>query len=186
MYAFKRCQYLKHHGVQGQKWGVRNGPPYPLDRNGVVFISGSSKTQDKNSAYYRQNLPKFVTDKIDGYMKAKKQIIVGDAPGIDRQVQNYLDSKHYKNVIVYSPGTECRYLKNQRWTNVCVNSKYEKGSKEWLAAKDIEMSNKATEGLAIVLDEGAKATRKNVDRLRKSKKNVDVYTLSKHGKKFDA
>ncbi len=23
--------YLAHHGIQGQSWGVRNGPPYPLD-----------------------------------------------------------------------------------------------------------------------------------------------------------
>lgn len=23
---------LYHHGVQGQKWGVRHGPPYPIDR----------------------------------------------------------------------------------------------------------------------------------------------------------
>lgn len=23
---------LYHHGIQGQKWGVRNGPPYPLDK----------------------------------------------------------------------------------------------------------------------------------------------------------
>ena len=22
---------LSHHGIKGQKWGVRNGPPYPLD-----------------------------------------------------------------------------------------------------------------------------------------------------------
>ena len=25
--------YLYHHGIQGQKWGVRNGPPYPLSAN---------------------------------------------------------------------------------------------------------------------------------------------------------
>lgn len=24
--------YLCHHGVKGQKWGVKNGPPYPLDK----------------------------------------------------------------------------------------------------------------------------------------------------------
>lgn len=24
---------LYHHGIQGQKWGVQNGPPYPLDYN---------------------------------------------------------------------------------------------------------------------------------------------------------
>lgn len=29
--------YLQHHGIKGQEWGVRNGPPYPLD----------SKTQKK-------------------------------------------------------------------------------------------------------------------------------------------
>lgn len=23
-------RYLFHHGIRGQKWGVRNGPPYPL------------------------------------------------------------------------------------------------------------------------------------------------------------
>lgn len=23
---------LAHHGIKGQKWGVRNGPPYPLDK----------------------------------------------------------------------------------------------------------------------------------------------------------
>ena len=23
--------YLTHHGIKGQQWGVRNGPPYPLD-----------------------------------------------------------------------------------------------------------------------------------------------------------
>ena len=23
---------LMHHGVKGQKWGVRNGPPYPIDK----------------------------------------------------------------------------------------------------------------------------------------------------------
>lgn len=25
--------YLEHHGILGQKWGKKNGPPYPLDEN---------------------------------------------------------------------------------------------------------------------------------------------------------
>ena len=24
---------IAHHGIKGQKWGVRNGPPYPLDKS---------------------------------------------------------------------------------------------------------------------------------------------------------
>lgn len=29
--------YLYHHGVKGQKWGVRNGPPYPINRGKPVI-----------------------------------------------------------------------------------------------------------------------------------------------------
>ncbi len=36
---------LAHHGIKGQKWGVRNGPPYPIDRDkeSVEKSSGSGK-----------------------------------------------------------------------------------------------------------------------------------------------
>lgn len=27
---------LCHHGIKGQKWGIRNGPPYPLDAKGQL------------------------------------------------------------------------------------------------------------------------------------------------------
>lgn len=30
--------YLAHHGIQGQKWGVRNGPPYPLGSYGHLGV----------------------------------------------------------------------------------------------------------------------------------------------------
>lgn len=29
---------LEHHGIKNQKWGIRNGPPYPLDRK--EWLSG--------------------------------------------------------------------------------------------------------------------------------------------------
>lgn len=32
---------LYHHGVKGQKWGVRNGPPYPLDRSDGKEVAGA-------------------------------------------------------------------------------------------------------------------------------------------------
>lgn len=35
--------YLEHHGIKGQKWGVSNGPPYPLD-----YESHSKSETQKN------------------------------------------------------------------------------------------------------------------------------------------
>lgn len=32
--------YIAHHGIKGQKWGERNGPPYPLE--------GHTRNQKKN------------------------------------------------------------------------------------------------------------------------------------------
>ena len=30
---------LSHHGIKNQKWGKRNGPPYPLDKEGKKSFS---------------------------------------------------------------------------------------------------------------------------------------------------
>jgi len=44
------AEYLAHHGVKGQKWGERNGPPYPLDSSistGSKLIKGDGSPQTK-------------------------------------------------------------------------------------------------------------------------------------------
>ena len=111
--------WLLHYGMKCQKWGLRRfqNPDGRLTPEGkehygknkeTLFISGSSKTQDKESGYYRKNLPKEVSKEIKKSMKAKDKIIVGDAPGIDRQVQDYLNKKNYKDVEIYGPGKQVR------------------------------------------------------------------------------
>lgn len=36
--------YLQHYGVKGQQWGVRHGPPYPVDKNkGDITIKQGTK-----------------------------------------------------------------------------------------------------------------------------------------------
>lgn len=51
--------YLEHHGIEGQKWGHRNGPPYPLDYN------------DHSSSEKKKN-PKSKLDNYDGGTGGKK------------------------------------------------------------------------------------------------------------------
>lgn len=182
--------FIEHYGIKGQKYGVRRFQNadrtwtdagkirYGKGKSETLFVSGSSKTQDPESKYYRKDLPKEIQNELDSSMKRKEKIVVGDAPGIDRQVQDYLNAKEYSNVEVYGPGKEVRYSANKKWkTNPIDDPEHEPYSPEWLRKKDEFMTDVADKGLAVILDEGAKATRNNVDRLVKQNKDVKVFML---------
>lgn len=174
--------FLYHHGIKGQKWGVKNGPPYPVDRK-RVFISGSSKTQTSDNPYYRKDLPKDVQYEIKKHTSKGHRILVGEAPGIDSQVQDFLKANKYRKVTVYTSGDEPRYLADKKWKVKKVNaSQYPKDSKEFLRQKDIAMTKDATEGLAIILEKGgAGATRNNIKRLLDQGKTAKAYMLLANG-----
>lgn len=179
--------WLVHHGVKGQHWGIKNGPPYPIgSENKTLFVSGSSKTQSKDSPYYRRRLPKEIRAELKSAIKDKKKIIVGDAPGIDRQVQDYLKSKRYSNVEVYGPGNQVRYSASKKWKTVPIDSgKYEPDTDEWRAEKDIVMSKLADEALAVILEKGgAQATRDNIKRVIERNKDVKIYELKERSGSF--
>lgn len=200
-FLMERYTYLAHYGIPHMKWGVRRFQNYDgtltelgKEHYGVgnrkdktqtktqtVFVSGSSKTQNAASGYYRKKLPYDVRYELRSEMKKGNKIIVGDAPGIDRQVQDYLAKKNYDNVEVFSPGKEgARYLAKDSWKQTNVDKPdAEVGSKEWLAEKDKLMSKLADKGIAVTLDEGSTATRRNVDRLVEANKDVFVYEISK-------
>ena len=187
--------WLAHYGVKGQKWGQRRfqnadgtltsegKAHYRVKKQETLFVSGSSKTQDKESGYYRKNLPKEIRKELKRSMKKKDKIIVGDAPGVDRQVQDYLNKKKYGNVEIYGPGKQVRYSANKKWkTHPIDDPNHEPGSKEWFAKKDEVMTKAADKGLAVILDEGASATRKNVQRLMDQNKKAKVYSLNRSTK----
>ena len=177
MVRYIRDDELYHYGrsIKDGAPGVGTGNW----RRNSVFISGSSKTQDEASDFYRKDLPEKIRLKVDEYISRKKHILVGDAPGIDRQIQNYLKDKQYKRVRVYSPGTEARYLADENWKNVKVNVRdAEAGSKEWLAGKDKAMRRDSEEGMAVVIPNGASATRRNIYDFIEKNKNVTVFELN--------
>lgn len=58
---------LYHHGVDGMKWGKRNGPPYPLDKQGKAEL----RAQKKAAKAERKELGKQV-EKTQEYKNNKK------------------------------------------------------------------------------------------------------------------
>lgn len=45
---------LYHHGIMGQKWGVKNGPPYPLGGGDYTSIEKYYKYKKHGSALYKK------------------------------------------------------------------------------------------------------------------------------------
>ena len=52
---------LYHHGILGQKWGKRNGPPYPLDSY------SSNEKQAESASYYRETSQAIKTNSDGSY-----------------------------------------------------------------------------------------------------------------------
>lgn len=62
-YSVSYGDCLQHHGVNGQKWGVKNGPPYPL--------SPSDHSASEKKAGWQDSLEPSARARIDGKKVAK-------------------------------------------------------------------------------------------------------------------
>lgn len=58
--AFIKEVYLSHHGIPGQKWGKKNGPPYPLN---YTDLSEEEKGKAKSKAIREGNINEAAANK---------------------------------------------------------------------------------------------------------------------------
>ena len=100
--------YISHHGRLNQKWGVRNGPPYPLDREtvGKAYGKGSSGLFKKKS-----NVPKIEGIKLKTRNYSKEKDVKAVNP-------NYRNDPGYQTNCVYCSMT---YDMRQRGYDVTAN-----------------------------------------------------------------
>ena len=61
---------LEHHGIKGQKWGVRNGPPYPLSRG--KSGSGGRNIRYGGAAPSKRKARKLRKQRVKTLKKARK------------------------------------------------------------------------------------------------------------------
>ena len=179
---------LYHFGILGQKWGIRRyqnkdgsltelgKKRYSYSKDDNVFISGKVR--------YDEPISKDISDELDAIMSKGAKIHIGDAPGADTRVQDYLASKGYMNVLIYTTDPIVRNNKGN-WQVNTISGNGNTEERLIRRQKDIAMTKASNKGLAIssIDDNPDSATSLNVKRLQKSRKPVKLYDY-KQGKYY--
>ncbi|MBO7451084.1 MAG: GNAT family N-acetyltransferase [Clostridiales bacterium] len=82
--------YLAHHGVKGQQWGIKNGPPYPLHRDAAYNTANDISTKNwmRINEFYKS-------------MSYKDRKLID--PDSTYEPENYFKSlDHYKKTTAYN------------------------------------------------------------------------------------
>ena len=133
-----------------------------------VFIGGSRRVSRLNAAVHAR---------LDKIMENGLPVIIGDANGADKAVQQYLSSKHYDKVEVFCSGLACRNNIGHWDTRLIHADKHNRG-RQFYAAKDRAMTTEATYGL-MVWNGKSTGTLLNILRLLRQAKKVVVYNVPK-------
>ena len=116
-----------------------------------MFISGSILNKE---------IPEDVIKAVDDSRKRNYTILIGDAKGVDKNIQDMLKADNYKNVEVYHVGPRHRNLADIDCTDIRIpvdiaNEKFFKNgsyTREAQMLKDKAMSDDADFGLVIWKD----------------------------------
>lgn len=114
---------LAHHGVKGQKWGVRNGPPYPLDKSkksGRIV----TKTIKGHAGPTKQDEPDSVVDHISSDGKVKTRAFY-DGDGWKVSEIHTSDHGNPKHHSYGSHGEHIHYYEWDRETGKRISSTQE-------------------------------------------------------------
>jgi hypothetical protein len=128
-----------------------------------VFIAGSRQIT---------RLPAEVKHRVDTMVEKGFQILVGDANGADKAVQQYLAGKQYANVLVHCMERHCRNVGH--WPTVEVSAPKGARGFDFYSVKDRAMADAAEYGL-MLWDGKSKGTINNVVNLSRVGKAIVVY-----------
>jgi len=134
-----------------------------------VFIGGSRHVS-------RLTVP--VLERLRTIMEKGLPVIVGDANGADKAVQQYFFSKGYQKVEVFCTGSVCRNNVGH-WNTRNIDTTTHVKGRAFYTLKDRAMALEATYGF-MVWDEKSPGTLLNVLRLLRQGKKVLVYLTSEH------
>lgn len=132
-----------------------------------VFISGSIKINQ---------LPKIVEKSLDKIINNDMEILVGDADGIDKMVQNYCKRVNYSNVTVYSIYSPPRYVASKFKTK-CIVPKIESKKERELQKEKDEAMTLDSDYSFIIWDGKSKGSYSNIIRAIENSKKLKVFLI---------
>ncbi len=129
-----------------------------------IFIGGSrkvSRINDKIRLY------------LDQIIEQGCYILIGDANGADKAIQQHLQKRGYRGVEVFCMEGICRNNIG-KWNIREIQAKNKKRDLEFYSIKDKQMAKEASIGF-MVWDGKSAGTLINIGRLIQQKKKVDIY-----------
>lgn len=136
----------------------------------TVFIGGSRSVSRLNPA---------LRAKLNSVVRKNYRILIGDANGADKAVQQHLHKMRYQNVIVFCMGESRNNLGD--WPTRYVRSDDATRGFAYYSRKDVMMADESDCGL-MLWNGKSKGTLRNIHHLLQEDKTVLVYLNPK--KKF--
>lgn len=131
-----------------------------------VFIAGPRAVRTLNQK---------VKNRIGTVMENNFTILVGDATGIDKQIQTYCHSVGYKNVRVFASNGKVRNNIGN-WDVINVKVPPNVRGFDFYAAKDLEMAKEADYGF-MIWNGKSRGTYNNMVNLAKYNKKILLYLV---------
>lgn len=133
----------------------------------TIFVGGSRHVS-------RLSAP--IRERLDRIIEKGLPVLVGDANGADKAIQQYLHKKNYPHVEVFCSGDSCRNNVG-RWQLRQISADTRGRGFDFYAAKDRVMAREATLGF-MVWDGKSVGTLLNVFRLLQQQKKVVIYNIA--------
>lgn len=130
-----------------------------------------------------KNFDENIIAKLESIYEKKYDVIVGDADGVDTEIQRFFSNKEYKNVTVYaSRGLARNNLGN--WIIKKVNVEGNISGFEFYAKKDLKMAEDADIGYMIWNGESRGTFNNMLNLLNQNKQVVLYFTQTQKFYKF--
>lgn len=151
-------EFLSHHGVKGQSWGDRNGPPYPLSRLSDSIEDGIRKKRKLKLQKENERIKKRTSElkKRNRKNKEIKKLVDKNKELKEEYRKNKLDDKRSKTN--YLKKNDIRQMSNEEIKNYINRLQLEKQA--W------NLNNEtAIEGARVVEDILKKTGQKSAESL---------------------